>query len=726
MYYAEAFEVGYFLFTNNLEGDLSTAPSGTYYINNIVVVVNNEGKIVEINNKVTGEHTVYKDTKHEFFGGDTFIGRFSLKRKFPFFTQNTYNLPDNTDISYSSIPNVGYPTYFFNTQENSKTSIYYEVNDFGGNPLNLSFITKKIKDMGQVYHNLLGTIKELILNPYMYLKPPNYYMDCMPEVGVNYFNFNSVKGVIYSYYYGIPYFLVESDINLDLRDSEDKESEYFPKKDISSDWLQDKNLQISIPEKFLYDSSFSKQPTEKRNSVNSPLFKGDPLHLINKEQRIIWSPESAELEETNVYDRYLIHKPLDYHDFSYENGILTGLNPIENNGLIVRFSDNLHIENILMELETNLGQVNLSAGKLFRGKTVDFVKSEIGYIGSDLNCFISTPFGHIIVDVERGQIFLIKSGGKGFEDISSSQLSNWFKENLPFNLKRHFPEIELNTLNHIGITLGYDQRFNTLYLTKIDYKPKTKMDFRNNKFYLPYSNTEISILNTSYFTPAHWTASYSFKKKEWISYHSFKPNMYLSYNDHFDTLIKGVTKPSIWKHNVTKKSYNTYYGKPYPFIVDLQQTGKFNNEIVKDIQYFVDVIKYYNNYDYKFLKNKGFNQAVVYNNYQSSGLLELKEKSNVHKTKLYDRTEIPLIGKESKYRFNGFKNIAKLDGLNWLFDPDNVIKKVNTGNMNYLDNSTNNDYIRGLVNNIRFISNETDLKVIFKGAYINGRISNRG
>lgn len=727
-FYAEAFEVGYFLFVNDISGDLTTASAGTYYVNNITVVVNDEGKIIQKNNHLTGENVIYKDTKHEFFGGDTFIGRFSLKRKFPFFRNNSFQLPDNTHINYSNVPNIAYPIYFFNTQENSEKDVYYKFTDSLGDPLNLSLITKPIKNLGGYFNNLLNTIKDQLLNPYQYLKPPNYNVDCTAIVDSSLFSFRPLKGVIYTYYYGIPYFLVESDVNLDLRDIEDKESQFFPKENIGGDWLQDKYIHSSIPEKFVYDRSYSKQSTEKVSLVTDPLFKG--VGLVNREQRIIWSPESAELEENNVYDRYLIHKPLDYKDFGYKHGKLMGLNPIENNGLVVRFSNNLHIENIVMELETNLGQVNFTSGRLFKGKSVDFVESETGYLGSDLNCFISTPFGHIMVDPQRGQIFSIGSGGKGFKELTNQ--SNWFKENLPLKLKQYIPNLELNTLNYIGITLGFDQRFSTLYITKKDYIPLKAVEYRNNKFYIPNSNIEVSVLNTSYFKDVSWTTSYSFKKNDWISYHSFIPKGYISYNDHFDTIVSGA-KTSIWKHNITNKSYLTYYGRTYPFIVDIQQSGKFNTEIVKDVQYFVDVLKYYNQYDYQTLNHRGFDHAVVYNKTQNSGLLEFVDEFNTNlsvisnlKYQVEDKSLILLRGKESKFRFNDFKNISKQEGLDWILSPNNVLKSINSKNMKYLDKSINNDYIRGLINNIRLISTETDLKVIFKGAYINGRLSNRG
>jgi hypothetical protein len=719
-FFAEAFEVGYYLFTNTDSEDLTVASQGIYYLDNNKIEVDTSGKIIRKKNNLTKELVIYKDSSHEFFGGDTFINRFSVKRKHSFFTNNSYQLPDNTPINYSLYPNIGYPIYFFNTQENSEKDIYYQFTDTLGSPLNLSLINKKIKNLGESYDNLLNIIKGQLLNPYNYLKPPNYNVDCNSITDNSLFNLNSLTGVIYTYYYGIPYFLVESDINLDLRDSGTKESQFYPKNNNLQEYLQDDYLHNSSEDVYSYDKSFSKQSTEKKSLVSDPLFKGDLNHLTNKEQRIIYSPESGELEENNEFDRYLQHKPIDYYDFSYSNGKLTGVESLENNVLLARFSKGLRVFNATVDIETNLGQVNLSAGTLFKGKPQEFLNVATGFVGSDLNCFLSTPYGHVVVDPERGQVFMLGRSGEKLDDLSNKQLTTWFKENLPFRLKRYIPDIELNSSNHIGISLGFDQKFSVIYLTKIDYQPLIAFDFRKNKFYIKDSNIEIFLNDKRYFRNLSWNVSYSFKKQEWISFHSFIPNLFFNYKDHFDTFIKGKTKSSMWKHNTSNKSYLTYYGQVHPFILDVQQSGKYQNEIIKHLDYYVDTLKYYNDFDYKHLNHHAFNEVVIYNENQNSGY-----SKQFPVNPLNNRNLVSVRQKENKFSINQFKDISKLGGLNWIIDPNNVLKKLNDKNLDYLDNSTKMSYIRGLINNVRFVSYETDFKIIFKGLYLNGKLSSR-
>src|SRR5690606_19038785 len=49
------------------------------------------------------------------FGGDVFINKFAIKRKLPFFLSNTVGFPNNSDVAYDELGNIGYPTYWLST-----------------------------------------------------------------------------------------------------------------------------------------------------------------------------------------------------------------------------------------------------------------------------------------------------------------------------------------------------------------------------------------------------------------------------------------------------------------------------------------------------------------------------------------------------------------------------------------------------------------------------------
>jgi len=67
-------------------------------------------------------------------------------------------------------------------------------------------------------------------------------------------------------------------------------------------------------------------------------------------------------------------------------------------------------------------------------------------------------------------------GQNGFEEISKSyggertNMEAWFKEQLPFKILEGIPNYDVdNPFNGVGITMGYDSRYNRIFITKKDY-----------------------------------------------------------------------------------------------------------------------------------------------------------------------------------------------------------------------------------------------------------------
>jgi hypothetical protein len=179
------------------------------------------------------------------------------------------------------------------------------------------------------------------------------------------------------------------------------------------------------------------------------------------------------------------------------------------------------------------------------------------------------------------------------------------------------------------------------------------------KVYVPFSDTNV-------WEDASWTISYDPKSKTWISFHDWKPTFMLPGKAHFLT----VNKDSIWKHNIRCDLFTNYYGVDYPFEVEfVSATGQAVNSI-RNIEYLLEAYKYHNHCADKFhVLDENFDQAVVYNSEQISGLLELNLKS---KTNPLSMLSFPQLGpqsikilfskEEQKYRFNQFWDITKERG----------------------------------------------------------------
>jgi hypothetical protein len=710
---------------NPTERDISS-----FYVSNKINLLNQYGSIYDVKwvemTNCSYDFSSPRDCGNVYFGGDTFIGRFSLKRKHNFFVRNTHKLPDETDFNYSMVPNVAYPNYFFDTINEPKYTIF-DVTGIsfpvvGSSPSVIRKLTNLWK-FGLFSANNIG--------------PANYKFDCYDRVNdgteTKKIQLKALSGIIYTYAYGIPSFLVETSINLDLREDKDQPwDKFYPKQSELSTWLQESTVPIKMDNSYHYDRSFSKQPTETFNFIYDVNFKGLQECKTKREQRVIYSAQALNIDDSNYSDGYLVNKALDYYDFSKKGGKVISIEGIEGDRVLVRQENTSYIYNAYLELNANTDTVLLSTGNIFRSKPVQYSSSTNGYFGTQHKDILHTPFGHISVDARRGQVHLLGNGGQGLEEISNQGLRHWYSENLPFQIEKHFPGINIDdNYNGIGISLGYDKKFNQMFITKLDYQPKSndiKYNYETHKFYLQSSNQEVSLTDKKYFKNKSWTLSYSFYRKEWVSWMSWTPLYYL---DGIDTFLTGNDKGA-FLHNITNKSYGVFFNKVHPFIVETMSKGRLNQNVVRSITYYADFVRYHNDYDFYYTKDEHFNEAVVYGKNSNSGLLRLEPVSDDYNTRtqypilLADGSRVELSKKEGQHSFNQFRNKLKRTDTylpQWLNESNNVNKFLNLSAFSFVG-VVSNDYIRDSVIKVRLTYNQdTRHKVIFKGTNIDSELS---
>ena len=171
--------------------------------------------------------------------------------------------------------------------------------------------------------------------------------------------------------------------------------------------------------------------------------------------------------------------------------------------------------------------------------------------------------------------------------------------------------------------------------------------------------------NSSCWEDASFTISYDCKSETWISFHDWKPTFLIPGRSHF----MSVNYNSIWKHNITCTSYCNFYGINYPFEIEfVSATGQTVNSM-RSIEYLLEVYNYFHDCRDKFhVLDQNFDQAVIYNSEQISGVLQLniKPKNNpvaalgypiIHNSP--DYIDILFSKEENKYRFDQFWDITK-------------------------------------------------------------------
>lgn len=620
------------------------------------------------------------------YGGDTFINRFALKIKVPYFLATTFQLPNGTDFDFSSVTNLAFPRNYYN---NTMGVEFSSIADF----LNPSTI---ISDLGR----------------------PKSYRVCQTS------KFFYQNGYIYLYHYGIPYFLVESDYNVDYRYATNNlEGDFFPHQADLDFWLQEKNVPISEQNTYFYNNTYSKQNKETFIGIDQPTFQPGRACRVDHPNRIISSD----------FQNFLVYRANNFFDFPLTDGRIVSVDGIENQTILVRTENQTSIFKSILRLPVEGQTTQVGNGGPFSNPPQDFGTTTLGYIGTQNRAILHTEYGHIWADAKRGQIFNVGMGASSLDEISKNGMKNWFKENLPFRILRDFPNMPDqdadNNFLGVGIVMSFDKRYNRFLLTKLDWKlidptvqynPVTKTFFK----VVGMDTIIINLGDPKYFKNCSWTASYNFFTKSWIAFHSYKPNYYIDFIDFFGSGINGANS-NYWVHDLYNGSFQVFYGKLFPFVVE--PVVKFDQGMrqLNSIEFDTEVRRYSNEFDYtvkKFIP--GFNKAIVYNDWYNSGLLELVKIDKTDFTlvgkypiKNFDNWNIEVAIANYKWRFNEFFALNKDNSEipMWIYAGNNEEKTLNSSAFNYNKDVFSLARMKGQWFKERFINdNLSNYKILFK------------
>ena len=444
------------------------------------------------------------------FGGDVFISKFAYKTKLPFFIDNRVNAPDDSDIFYDEIGNVGYPKYWHSARSILEPYVLQD----NGNIVMSNIISYKA-------HNL----------------------DCSTDPST--VESGSARtfydGYMYNFAYGVPSFYCESTYNTDLRQAfNNKEGDFWPhvSSGIPDDWVQETNVPIAQDNTYYYNVTFSKQNKENSFSHLPADWKDDEC-FTNYPFRTIYS-DPASTNADNRVNNWLVYRALSFYDFPQNFGNLTSLDGIQNKAILARFENKSLLYNNLLTIDTSNPQAAYVGNpRLFNGAPpIDYAETDLGYVGSQNKFLLKIPQGQITADAKRGQIFLI--AGKAIDLTSfNSGVNKFMKDELPFHILRFFPNVETdNAFSGIGLHGVYDSKFDRIIITKLDFTPlldTIAYDEEGDFFYNKITRIKrpISLNNEKYFCNKSWTISYDFNIQSWISFHSYLPSFYIADNAFF-------------------------------------------------------------------------------------------------------------------------------------------------------------------------------------------------
>ncbi len=593
------------------------------------------------------------------FGGDTFLSRFSLKRKYPFFLNAMINesgaLANRTPFVYSKQRNIGFPKFY---------------------------IDNKIKDSENFGRFELPTIGsnfevDCRTEPKMYVVPPSKFYLSM---------------------YGIPSFIVESRYNLNFRYGENnREKDFYPNVDYI-DWTQEKFISIKEDNYFFYRDLYSSD--NDLYSWRQLPFDFNSEDYSCREQLpngTIYSLEDS--DEGDFQDSWKHFLANNSYNFGSSKGQLLFIKNIENQKVLGIFENGSVIFNSFNTLAGTVESVQIGDGGVFTTRPTDVgnVKTDLGLYGSQHRQFIACEHGYVWVDAKRGNVINLTS--QGMSIISDLGMKAWFRENLPFKIKKSFSEIPLNMMDNpakgLGILLTFDSKYDRLILTKKDFKLKDfgkgKLEIINNNFIEKETNNIIKYTDTKYFEDTSWTISYNFLTKSWVSYHSYIPNGYVSYDTYFQSFLNSDEGSSIYSHNLTNRSFSVFYGKRYNWEITLPIKSTAGQKYLNFVEYKLDAKRFVSEYDYNH-SDSNFDQMIINSNRECSGLLNLvtAEKNNLFQHAIYPKynstsIDVLAINEDQTWAVNTFFDIVKDNHQQPIFFNKNngVGKELNNNALNY-------------------------------------------
>ena len=285
------------------EEDIETV---SYYASIKNSFINQWGQIYSYNTIDTGFQNMFDGQYHIVFGGDTFISRFAFKTKLPFFTDNRVGAPDDSDVFYDEIGNIGYPKYWHSSRsilENYSVPPG-QATDSPGILTNL--ISYKAHNFDCPNDTEIDNLISTTTTSSTTSAPQN-----IDTSSRTYYD-----GYFYLFAYGIPYFYCESSYNTDLRQAfNNKEGDFWPhvSSSIPDDWVQESHVSIANDNTYYYNVTFSKQNKENFFS-HLPSDWEDKLCFTHYPFRAIYS-DPRNVDGDNRVNNWRIYRAGSYFDF---------------------------------------------------------------------------------------------------------------------------------------------------------------------------------------------------------------------------------------------------------------------------------------------------------------------------------------------------------------------------------------------------------------------------
>ena len=635
------------------------------------------------------------------FGGDTYVNRYTEKNTFFYFYDWLYGQPDGAQLDYTQHVMIPYPKYWANFNEfqtsDFTNTLFENLISFGTSTAGVTFPSDFYALDGDTSN--VGSLDQLLNGAGTFTqKVKNIKFD--------------KRGWFYLFNSGVRDFFVESEINTAFRDYGEIDAQKFydpyqggdTKTLFRVDIIKAGNYYkyddaLSVTKMFTnYVSWASSQPSSYDPYIAETCFVYEPTKLIY----------SLPAQYQGLKDGWLVFLPSNYELF---NNVVTCIKPINKSGALIFFDAASPVQfQGTDQLETGLGtKLTIGDGGLFSQPMQALINVDSSHEYASCQnrlSVVNTPAGVYWISQNQGKVFTLAGGG--VKEVSNQDLKWWFAQYLPYKLTEYFPDFQLidNPVIGIGCQTMYNNKDGLIYFSKKDYvlKPGTgetivyAPEEGANKFRLESTRLVIDLGDPLFFDNASWTASFDPKSNSWISWHDWHPTLNMPGKNTFMT-IDPESRKGIWIHNERCDSYANFYGLNYPFEVEFMVNTPQEVNTLRSIEYTMEAYKYGANcYDRFHVLDFNFDEAVIYNTEQTSGLLKLilnpkQDPTAILTYPIINPTNINVLfsKEENKYRFNQFWDVTDNRGeydpaaqrTIWNTEANGYIRILNANNIDY-------------------------------------------
>ena len=619
------------------------------------------------------------------FGGDTYIGRYQEKNTFFHFYQWMLGQNDRTEFNYHLYDTVQHAAFWMDTEPFDTTEF---INSIPG-------ALQQGLDSGSGLQTFFQTL----------VTPSDKHSFDRLHSNANGSGFWTVKNsFIHLWHSSVRDFFVESELNIDMRDWEtDVERQHWGANEDLRSMFHPKNIRAGNYYKLDRSLSVNTLPYSKvawgqmQDREYNPL-KAESCYTYYP-KRLLYSLPQQDLLKRDNWSAFLGNN---FKDFRSN---VTTIKAVSSTGIMLLFKNQSPgMYPGVDELQLKSGtSVTVGDGGLFarQMQSVSNADTELEY-GScqSRRGAVNTPYGMFFISQEQGKVFKV---GKSLTEMTVKGNRYWFNQYLPYQILLDFPNYDMldNPIAGVGCQAIYDNEWSFIYICKRDFRVKPewldRMVYSGNGVFTVDGITRVEIGHELYFDNASWTVSFDADTAQYISHHDWHPNLAMSGKNTFLT-IKGN---GIWRHNDRCDSYCNFYGDDFPFEIGFQVETTPAVVTIRSVEYFMQAYEFAENCRDRFhVLDFNFDEAIVYNSEQVSGLLKLniEPKNDVKERLLY-----PIVGlndiqilyskEEQKYRFNQFWDVTRDRGeystaneTIWYTEPNGYITNLNQNNINYVKN----------------------------------------